>query len=103
MNSQATHERVRVAGLVAPLVLVLFVVGWYQFSLVYIQRADDQLVASGNLAVYVPVQQVHGYLAALLDATYLAASAGLIVFAYSLAKLVRARSRRWRKPLRSGG
>jgi len=94
MSTQVTAQRFSYARLIAPIVLVLFVVGWYQFSIVYIQGADNQLVASGNLAVYVPIQQVNGYLAALLDATYIAASAGLIVFVYHLAKLLRIRSRR---------
>jgi hypothetical protein len=40
------------------------------------------------------VQQVSGYLAALLDATYLTVSVGLILFAYYLVKLLRIRSRR---------
>ena len=75
-----------------PLVLVLFAVGWYQFSVTYIQGADNQLVAN-NLAVYVPIQQVQGYLAALLGATYLTVSVGLIVFAYYLVKFLRIRSR----------
>ena len=76
---------------IAPLVLVLFAVGWYQFSAVYIQGADNQLVANDDLAVYVTVQQVHGYMAALLDATYLTVSIGLIMFAFSLVKFLRAR------------
>jgi hypothetical protein len=92
VTSPSPQRRVLLARLMAPLVLVLFVVGWYEFSLVYIRGADDQLVAAGNLSVYVPIQQVQGYLSALLDATYLAATAGLVVFAYRAAKLLRARS-----------
>ena len=94
MSTEATVARFSYARLIAPIVLVLFVVGWYQFSVVYIQGADNQLVANGNLAVYVPIQQVSGYLAALLDATYIAATAGLMTFAYYLVRLLRARSRR---------
>jgi hypothetical protein len=90
-SSQADAPRFSYARLVAPLVLVLFVVGWYQFSVVYVQGADNQLVANDNLAVYVPIQQVQGYLAALLGATYITASAGLIAFAYQVVKLLRNR------------
>lgn len=93
MSTQQNAQRVSYARLAAPIVMVLFVVGWYQFSVVFIQQADNQLVASGNLAVYVPVQQVQGYLAALLDATYLAVAAGLAVFGYYLVKVFRIRSR----------
>lgn len=93
MSSQTRTQKLSYIRLVAPIVLVLFVIGWYQFSVVYIQTADDQLVANNNLAVYVPIQQVQGYLSALLDAVYFAVSAGLIAFAYSLARLLRSRSR----------
>jgi len=92
MSPPGTVRRFSYAKLIAPLALVLFALGWYQFSIVYIQGADNQLVANGNLAVYVPVQQVNGYIAALLDATYITVSAGLIVFVYYLAKLLRTRS-----------
>jgi hypothetical protein len=89
MSTRLAQRRFSYSRLIAPMLLVLFAVGWYQFSAVYIQGADNQLVANNNLAVYVPVQQVQGYLAALLDATYLTVSAGLMVFAYYLAKLIR--------------
>ncbi len=94
MTTQAVSTRESYLRLVAPIVLVLFVVGWYQFSLVYIQGADNQLVAGGNLGVYVPVQQVQGYLDALLYATYVGAALGLVVFFYNLAKVLGTRSRR---------
>jgi hypothetical protein len=94
MSTRVTSQKFSYGKLIAPIVLALFAVGWYQFSIVYIQGADNQLVANGNLAVYVPIQQVSGYLAALLDATYLTVSAGLIIFAYYAVKLLRIRSRR---------
>jgi len=93
MSTQATARRFSFARLVAPMALVLFALGWYQFSIVYIQGADSQLVANGNLAVYVPLQQVQGYLAALLDATYITVSAGLTVFAFYIVKLLRTKRR----------
>lgn len=92
MSALVAPQRFNYTRLVAPMLLVLFALGWYQFSAIYIQGADNQLVANNNLAVYVPVQQVQGYLAALLDATYLTVSAGLILFAYYFVKLLRFRS-----------
>ncbi|MDA4121831.1 MAG: hypothetical protein OK456_01470 [Thaumarchaeota archaeon] len=92
MSAGSTTRRPRYGRLIAPLVLILFVVGWYQFSSVYIQGANNQLVASGNLAVYVPVQQVSGYLAALLDATYATVVIGLLIFAYNLFRFRRSAS-----------
>jgi hypothetical protein len=89
MSSPPAARRFNYGRLVAPIALIVFAVVWYQFSVVYIPNANDQLVAGDNLAVYVPVQQIHGYLAALLDATYLTASAGLIMFAYYFVKLLR--------------
>jgi hypothetical protein len=92
MSKEAIPRRFGYGRLIAPIVLVLFVVGWYRFSLIYIQGANDQLVANDNLAVYVPVQQVHGYLVALLDGTYLTACAGMVVFSYYFVKFLRFRS-----------
>jgi len=92
MSALATTQRVTYSRLVAPIVLILFAVGWYQFSVVYIQGANDQLVANNNLAVYVPIQQVQGYLAALLEVTYLTVAAGLILFLYYLRKFLKSRS-----------
>ncbi|HUH99519.1 MAG TPA: hypothetical protein VLY65_00615 [Nitrososphaerales archaeon] len=92
MTTKPSAGRIGYARLLAPIVMVLFVVGWYEFSVVYIQGADNQLVANGNLAVYVPVQQVQGYLSALLYATYLAAAAGSIAFVHHASKFLRARS-----------
>jgi hypothetical protein len=89
MIAPATPRKFSYSRLIAPIALILFAVGWYQFSVVYIPGADNQLVADGNLAVYVPVQQIQGYLAALLDATYLTVSVGLVMFAYYFVKLVR--------------
>jgi len=91
MNAFESSHRVSYSRLIAPIVLILFAVGWYQFSVVYIQGANDQLVANNNLAVYVPIQQVQGYLAALLDVTYITVAAGTIVFAYFLAKSLKSR------------
>jgi hypothetical protein len=86
MTAQPKFAYVR---LFAPLVLVAFVVFWYQFSLVYIQGANNQLVANDNLSVYVTVQQVNAYLQALKLATYATVSAGTLAFLYYLVKLFR--------------
>jgi hypothetical protein len=89
MSIETTKRRFSYARLIAPIALILFAVGWYQFSVSYIPGANDQLVANDNLSVYVPVQQIQGYLSALVDATYFTVSIGLIMFAYYFVKLVR--------------
>jgi len=92
MSASGEARRFSYVKLIAPLALVLFAVGWYQFSAAYIPSADNQLVASDNLAVYVPVQQIQGYMSALLGATYLTVIAGILIFAYYLVRLLRLRS-----------
>ena len=97
-------QRFRYVRLIAPAVLILFTLGWYRFSVVYIQAANNQLVANNNLAVYVPIQQISGYLTALLDATYVVVAFGVIVLAYNLGKFLRFRAsvRRSENPAPSG-
>ena len=90
--SAVPPQRFRYVRLVAPVILILFTLGWYRFSVVYIQAANNQLVANNNLAVYVPIQQISGYLAALLDATYIVVVVGLIVLAYNFGKFLRFRA-----------
>ncbi|MGI0091168.1 MAG: hypothetical protein ACREBS_05620 [Nitrososphaerales archaeon] len=74
--------------LVAPLVLLAFALCWYQFSVIYIQGANAQLVRNDNYAVYVPIQQIHAYLGALLEFTYLTVGVSLIMFAYFLVRYI---------------
>lgn len=88
MSEPAPARRVNYVRLLAPLVLVLLAVGWYEYSVVYIQGADDQLVSSGNLAVYVTVQQVQSYLVVLLPATIIVVALGIAAFAYNAARLL---------------
>jgi hypothetical protein len=94
MSTRATAQRFSYGRLIAPALLIVLALGWYQFSVFYIPQANSQLVANNNLSVYVPVQQIQGYLAALLDATYLIISVGVILFAYNLVKLLRIKSGR---------
>lgn len=94
MSASERPRRFRYVRLVAPVVLILFTLGWYRFSVVYIQAANDQLVASNNLAVYVPIQQITGYLAALLDATYLIVGVSLVILAYNLVRFLQFRASR---------
>ena len=95
MSTRLTQQRFSYGRLIAPVFLIVLALGWYYFSVVYIPQANSQLVANNNLSVYVPVQQIQGYLAALLDATYLIISAGVILFAYYLVKLLTIKSGRW--------
>lgn len=77
--------------LIAPLVVLLFAVGWYRFSEVYIQGANQQLIEHANLSVYVPLQQLNAYMTAVLDFTYLVVALSLVFFIYYLAKFLRFR------------
>jgi hypothetical protein len=86
------RPKVNRVRLVAPLILIAFAVLWYQFSVVYIQGADNQLVAKDNLSVYVTIQQVTAYLQALRLATYATAAVGALAFTYYLVKLLRFRA-----------
>jgi hypothetical protein len=88
-QSRPKVSRIR---LVAPLILIAFAVFWYEFSIVYIPRADNQLVAQDNLAVYVTIQQVTAYLQALRLTTYATVAVGALAFSYYLVKLLRFRA-----------
>jgi hypothetical protein len=94
MKDASARPQIRYSRLIAPIVLILFAVGWYRFSAIYIQGADNQLVANNNLAVYVTIQQVQGYMAALLDATYFTVAVGAIMFAFYFVKYLKAGSAR---------
>ena len=83
------RQKINRIRLVAPLILIAFAVLWYQFSVVYIQGADNQLVAKDNLSVYVTIQQVTAYLQALRLATYATGAVGALAFSYYLVKLLR--------------
>ena len=74
--------------LVAPLVLLGFALGWYQFSVVYIQGANAQLIQNGNYAVYVPVQQIQAYMGALREFTYATVAVALIMLLYFLVRFI---------------
>lgn len=91
MRAQDARQRFSRVRLVAPIVLILFALGWYRFSVVYIQAANDQLVLHNNLAVYVPIQQVSGYLTALDDATEVIVLLGLLILTYNVVSFVRLR------------
>ncbi len=84
MTAQKIHYRF----LIAPLVLLLFALGWYEFSAIYIQRANSQLVLNNNYAVYVPIQQLNAYMGALREFTYATSAIALIMFFYFLARFV---------------
>jgi len=74
--------------MIAPLGLLLFVVGWYRFSVVYIQGANLQLVQQNNYSVYVPFQQISAYLQALQEFTYVTAAIALVMFLYFFARFI---------------
>ena len=71
MSGQNNQKKVfHYRFLIAPIVLLLFAVGWYRFSIVYIQGANLQLVDHNNYSVYVPFQQISAYLQAMRYFTY---------------------------------
>lgn len=79
--------------IVAPVVLVLFVLGWYRFSGAYIQTDDASLLAHGNYAVYVPIQQVAAYMQAVTWVSYAAVFAGLVMLWSGLVAYVERKER----------
>lgn len=74
--------------LIAPIGLLLFSLGWYRFSVVYIQGANLQLVDHNNYSVYVPFQQVSAYIQALQDFTYVTVAIAAMMFVYFLARFI---------------
>jgi len=89
MSKQNNQRRVfHYRFLIAPIVLLLFAVGWYRFSVVYIQGANLQLVDHNNYSVYVPFQQISAYLQAMRDFTYVTVALALIMFLYFLARFI---------------
>jgi|ECHhosMinimDraft_1075155.scaffolds.fasta_scaffold29678_2 hypothetical protein len=74
-----TNKGFPLRRIIAPIVLILFVLGWYRFSGAYIQTDDASLLAHGNYAVYVPVQQVSAYMQAVTWVSYAVVFGGLIM------------------------
>ncbi|WP_236748978.1 hypothetical protein [Acidianus manzaensis] len=74
--------------LLAPLILSLFAIGWYKFSLIYLVGSDNLALQHGNYAVYVVPQQMEGYLNATLWLCYFLVFAGLSIFWYNLVKIL---------------
>ncbi|QKR00164.1 hypothetical protein GWK48_07070 [Metallosphaera tengchongensis] len=73
---------------IAPLVLSLFAIGWYQFSKVYLFNADNLALNQANFAIYVNPAQFQGYLEATTWICYTVVYVGLIMFWYSLVRYV---------------
>ncbi len=78
-----------VRKLLAPVVLSLFAVGWYEFSVIYLASNNQLALSSGDLAVYVVPQQFQGYLTATLWICYFVVFMGLAMFWYNLVNIVR--------------
>lgn len=77
-----------VRKILAPLVLSLFAIGWYQFSKIYLAHANNLALANANFAVYVQSQQFDGYLTATAYICYTVVYVGLALFWYNLVKFV---------------
>lgn len=73
---------------IAPLVLSLFAIAWYQFSRIYLTNADNLALKEANFAIYVTSSQLQGYLEATAWTCYVVVYLGLIFFWYGLVKYV---------------
>ncbi len=76
---------------IAPLILSLFSIAWYQFSAIYLVEADQEALSRANFAVYVNQPQLAGYLEATRWICYVIVYVGLILFWQALVKFVRSR------------
>lgn len=90
-NQEQERKTLPKKNLIAPLGLLAFALVWYQFSVVYIQGANLQLVEHNNLSVYVPLQQLGAYMTAVLGFTYATVSIALILFSYNLVRFIQLR------------
>ncbi|MEM0072934.1 MAG: hypothetical protein QXM17_08175 [Metallosphaera sp.] len=76
---------------IAPLILSLFAIGWYQFSKVYLTGANNIALHQANFLVYVPPDQLQGYLSATTWICYTVVYVGLIMFWISLVNFVKSK------------
>ncbi|MEM3857655.1 MAG: hypothetical protein QXI37_04010 [Thermoprotei archaeon] len=88
VTASTAAEKFPLRRIVAPCVVIAFMLGWYRFSSVYIQTDDASLIAHGNYAVYVPIQQVSAYMQALGVVTYVIVYVCLIMLWTSLVRYV---------------
>ncbi|ABP94548.1 MULTISPECIES: hypothetical protein [Metallosphaera] len=80
-----------VRRVIGPLVLSLFAIAWYQFSKIYLTGADNIALNQANFLVYVPPDQLQGYLEATTWICYTVVYVGLIMFWVSLVKYVQSK------------
>ncbi|EHP71046.1 MAG: hypothetical protein RXS23_06855 [Metallosphaera yellowstonensis] len=77
-----------VRKVIAPLILSLFAIVWFQFSKVYLTGADNIALREANFAIYVTPEQLQGYLEATAWTCYIVVYVGLIFFWYGLVRYV---------------
>ncbi|MEM0363222.1 MAG: hypothetical protein QXY68_07725 [Saccharolobus sp.] len=82
--------------LLSPLILSLFAIGWYQFSVLYIKPNNNIALSHGVFSAYVPPSQLQGYIEATRIIGYIVVYIGLVIFWYNLVKIVK------EKELKSG-
>ncbi|AHC52071.1 hypothetical protein SUSAZ_09210 [Sulfolobus acidocaldarius SUSAZ] len=74
--------------LLAPIVFSLFMIGWYEFSEIYLSSSNVIAQYNGDFSVYVTPPQFQGYLTVTLWVCYFFVYVGLALFWYNLVKMV---------------
>lgn len=75
--------------LLAPIIVSLFSIGWYLFSVDYIVLDNKVALAQGIFSAYVPTDQIDGYIVATRYICYTIVYIALIIFWYKLVKTVK--------------
>ncbi|WP_063492906.1 hypothetical protein AB1303_08430 [Saccharolobus solfataricus] len=75
--------------LLSPLIVSLFAIGWYEFSVQYIVPNNNVALENGVFSAYVFPSQLQGYIEVTRYICYIVVYLGLIFFWYNLVKTVR--------------
>ncbi|QGA55543.1 hypothetical protein GFS03_12270 [Sulfolobus sp. E5-1-F] len=75
--------------LLSPLIVSLFAIGWYEFSVQYIVPNNNVALENGVFSAYISPSQLQGYIEATRYICYIVVYLGLIFFWYNLVKTVR--------------
>ena len=75
--------------LLAPIIVSLFAIGWYLYSVDYILPNNSVALSHGVFSAYVPTNQIDGYIQATTYICYAIVYIALAIFWYNLVKTVR--------------
>jgi len=75
--------------LLAPIIVSLFAIGWYLYSVDYILPNNSVALSHGVFSAYVPTNQIDGYIQATTYICYVIVYIALAIFWYNLVKTVR--------------